>query len=103
MSEKLYDTPKRHGGEHRGNSKDRAARRNWISSSKAGFGGNGTTVPCVHCGSDVEKPAVHIDRKEPGGSYRHENIQPACAGCNQSRSNNPDWVGPLGKQFGGTG
>lgn len=100
MSAKVYDKPKRPGGEHRGNSTDRANRRAWITSSKAGFGGTGTEVPCVHCGNWVSKPEVHIDRMEPGGSYRHENIQPACPDCNTERSNNTEWQGHLNqKQF----
>jgi hypothetical protein len=31
----------------------------------------------------------------PGGSYRRDNVQPACRGCNASRSNRLDWTSPL--------
>lgn len=94
MSEKKYDKPKRAGGEHRGNSTDRRNRRAWIASAKAGFGGNGFEVPCVHCGNWVSKPEVHIDRMQPGGSYARDNIQPACPNCNQERSDKANYLAP---------
>lgn len=90
----------------RGNSRDRAARRSWIVSPEAGtlrdgtwvpFGGDGTKVPCVHCGAYVTREEVEIDRIECGGSYRRTNIQPACFGCNRSRSNHLDWISPLAR------
>lgn len=76
----------------RGNSRDRAARRAWILSPAAGFGGNGATVPCVHCHKIVTADLMHVDRIVPGGTYRRNNIQPSCAKCNHDRCNNPNWT-----------
>lgn len=58
-------------------------------------GGNGSTVPCVHCGTKLDFKSVEQDRKVPGGPYAYHNVQPSCKRCNQTRSNNPDWEGPL--------
>lgn len=85
MSAKIHETPKRAGGEKRGSSKDRAARRVWLVSPAAGFGGDGTKVPCIFCLCLLTAAELHVDRIEAGGSYRRDNIQPACAPCNQSR------------------
>jgi hypothetical protein len=95
MSERLYEKPKRAGGEKRGSSADRRTRKSWMLSEKSGFGGDGVKVPCVHCGAVVDFGGVEADRKTPGGSYRRENIQPACHNCNHERSNNTEWVSPL--------
>lgn len=79
---------KRHGGEKRGNSKDRAARKMWMLKSF----GNGETCPCVHCGTKLTFVTVEADRIIPGGSYRRENVQPACRRCNLARSNDLNWT-----------
>lgn len=94
MSERLYDKPKRAGGEKRGNSKNRRARKEWMVSPASGFGGNGAEVPCVHCGNWTGGRELHADRMVPGGSYARDNIQPACASCNQSRSDKADYLAP---------
>lgn len=75
----------------RGSAADRRARRAWICSPAAGFGGDGIKVPCVHCACLVLAADVDIDRIVPGGSYRRDNIQPSCRACNLARSDNPDW------------
>lgn len=80
------------GKDSRGSAAERRARRTWIVSPTAGFGGDGVKVPCVHCGAMVAKADVHIDRIECGATYRRSNIQPACAGCNWARGDNPDWI-----------
>jgi 5-methylcytosine-specific restriction endonuclease McrA len=88
---------KRAGGEKRGNSKDRAARKQWMLSPESGYGGDGNSVPCVHCITPVNKQTVESDRKIPGsqgGSYRRENVQPSCRPCNQARSDNESWTPP---------
>lgn len=77
----------------RGSAKDRRTRKLWMLSPVSGFGGNGTSVPCVHCGRWCSFVSVEADRKIPGGSYRRDNIQPACKPCNLSRSNNVEWDG----------
>jgi hypothetical protein len=81
----------------RGSAADRRARRAWIVSPRAPFGGDDVKVPCVHCGIVVAAEEVDIDRIEPGGSYRRGNIQPSCRPCNLARSDNADWVGPTGR------
>jgi len=89
----------------RGNVTDRANRRRWLLSEKAGhdygdgkgfilYGGDGTKVPCVHCGIMLDNSTVQADRIIPGDSYAHWNIQPSCEHDNKSRQNNLDWVSP---------
>jgi hypothetical protein len=78
----------RHGGEKRGNSRNRAARKRYLLATY----GDGETCPCVHgCGRRLTYDTVEADRIVPGGSYRRENVQPACGPCNKSRSNKVDW------------
>lgn len=77
----------RAGGEKRGNSSDRRARRAWMLSTW----GDGVKCPCVHCGCVLNDSTVEADRIVPGGSYRRDNVQPACRGCNLARSNNTEW------------
>jgi hypothetical protein len=81
----------RPGGEKRGNSKDRRARKLWMLSEAAGFGGDGTKVPCVHCGTMLTYETVEADRIVAGGSYRRDNVQPADRACNLDRSNKSEW------------
>lgn len=81
----------RAGGDRRGSNKDRSDRKVWMISPIAGFGGDGTKVPCSHCGCMLDYDTVEADRKEEGGSYRHSNIQPSCRSCNVRR-NRRDWV-----------
>lgn len=81
----------RAGGDKRGSSQDRARRKIWMLSPEAGFGGNGESVPCaLGCESVLTYTTVEADRKIPGGSYRRENIQPACRPCNLARSDDGD-------------
>jgi 5-methylcytosine-specific restriction endonuclease McrA len=80
----------RRGGEKRGSSYQRRARKVWMLSAF----GDGTTCKCVHCGVSLTFATVEADRKVPGGSYRRENVQPACRRCNAQRSNNPNWRKP---------
>ena len=81
----------RSGGEKRGNSTDRKRRKIWMIAT-FGFG---NFVLCVHCAITLDYDHVEADRIVPGGSYRHENVQPSCSPCNKSRSNNTAWVGPM--------
>lgn len=79
-------------GNETGNSYDRAARRTWLLSPAAGFGGDGTTVACAFgCGTmlvdDKSAPNhITVDRyplsKRQGGRYVRGNIRPACPRCN---------------------
>lgn len=76
----------------RGNNQDRKARKLWLLSVEK-FGGDGTHVFCVHgCQTLLDYETVQADRIEPGGSYRRDNVQPACFPCNVARSDNPKWV-----------
>jgi hypothetical protein len=53
--------------------------------------GDGSRCRCVHgCGTVLTYETVEADRIIPGGSYRHENIQPACRPCNLARSDDAD-------------
>lgn len=78
----------------RGSSKDRAARRAWLVTPAAGWGGNGQMAPCALglpvCQGWVTVATMHVDRiicGADGGRYVRSNIRPTCAPCNQSRSN----------------
>lgn len=85
----------RHGGDHRGSAASRRARKTWLLSPDAGFGGDGTTVPCAHrCGAVLTFATVEADRIIPGGPYARHNVQPACRDCNLARSDNLAWTGP---------
>jgi len=73
----------------RGNCYDRAARKAWLLSPAAPFGGNGRTVPCYWCVRALTAETVEIDRwpvcGHAGGSYRRDKIVPACKSCNAGR------------------
>lgn len=78
------------GKDKRGNTRDRAIRHLWLL---AAFG-DGYSCPCRYCGTTLTFETVEADRVVPGGSYRRENIVPACRSCNSRRGNDPHWVGP---------
>jgi hypothetical protein len=86
----------RAGGDRRGSGGDRRKRRWWLVSPESGFNGNGESVPCFwQCGRRVYAetwlgPVVEADRIAPGGSYRRDNIVPACRPCNLARSDDGD-------------
>jgi 5-methylcytosine-specific restriction endonuclease McrA len=82
-------------GNARGGSQDRARRRRWLIDTF----GDGTTAPCAlatpACTGPVTIDTVTADRIIPGcngGTYRRDNIRPACQPC-QSRQG-----GQLGAQ-----
>lgn len=90
---KIHTKPRRAGGEKRGNSTDRRRRRLWMLARW----GDGTTCQCVHCCCELTERTVEADRIIPGsrgGTYRRENIQPACRSCNVARSDNVAWLAP---------
>lgn len=71
-------------GNDRGSSYDRRARRAWLLSPAAGFGGDGLKVPCWECGAMVSDRTIYVDRIIPahqGGRYRRDNIRPQCGPC----------------------
>jgi hypothetical protein len=84
-------TRARNGGDGRGSAADRRARKAWLLSPVAGFGGDGLTVPCRWCGARLGLGALTVDRwpkcGHDGGRYARGNVVPACAACNFSRCN----------------
>jgi len=89
----------RAGGEKRGNSKDRRARKLWMLATW----GDGESCPCVHCHVQVTYDTVEADRIIPGsqgGSYRRDNVQPSCRSCNLERSDKVDtFVAPVAREL----
>lgn len=81
--------------ELKGNSYQRRARKHWLLSEAAGFGGNGVAVPCVfHPDELLTYDTVTADRVIPGsqgGTYAKENLRPACLSSNSSRKDRLDW------------
>lgn len=86
----------RRNSNERGGSKDRRARRAWLVTPEAGFGGDGTQVPCQApvggkhrrkpqvCGTMVTAATLFVGRIVPGhqgGTYRRDNIRPECPRC----------------------
>ena len=77
----------RAGGEIRGNSHDRKARKLKLLRVY----GNGQTAPCIHCTIPVDYSTMEVDKIIPGsqgGRYVWANIHVSCFGCNRSRSDN---------------
>jgi GNAT superfamily N-acetyltransferase/2'-5' RNA ligase len=82
----------RAGGEHRGNSRDRARSRLNLFRE---FGGEELGhVPCVHCGLALhhenghDLPVLVRDKLRTfrdGGGYQLKNLVPSCGPCNASR------------------
>jgi len=67
-------------GNHRGNSYDRARRRQYLLDTF----GDGTTAKCSHCSETLTNDTITVDRIVPGrdgGRYVRENIQPSCFPC----------------------
>ena len=83
----------RAGGEKRGNSRDRYARKTWMLATF----GDGRKCKCIHCNCTLVRKTLEADRIVPGGSYKHSNIQPACRNCNVARNNDPEWIAPTDK------
>lgn len=71
--------------DRRGNNLSRRSRKLWML---AAFG-DGTTAPCYHCEVELTFETVEADRIIPGGTYRRDNIIPACRQCNARRGNTP--------------
>lgn len=65
----------------RGSATQRRVRKLWLLVSF----GDGYTAPCHYCGIEVCWHTITVDRIIPGilgGTYRRENIRPACMHCN---------------------
>lgn len=70
----------------RGNTRDRDARRKWLLKTYQSSAGPGT-CRCYHCGLVLTESTVTVDRIIPGaqgGTYRRNNIRPACGKCNSA-------------------
>lgn len=68
----------------RGSTADRAARRAYLLETF----GDGTTAPCFYCTRPLTDATITVDRIIPGavgGTYKRDNIRPACGPCNSSR------------------
>lgn len=80
---------RRSNGPDRGNATARRARKQFLLDKF----GNGVTVECaLGCGAVLTKETLTVDRIIPGslgGSYRRDNVQPACDYCNKSRKDKP--------------
>jgi 5-methylcytosine-specific restriction endonuclease McrA len=71
----------------RGNTRDRAARRKWlVKTFRADVTFEGLPAcRCYRCGTLLIESTVTVDRIVPGcrgGTYRRNNIRPACSVCN---------------------
>lgn len=75
-------TKTRAGGDKRGNSSDRRARRAHLLA----LHGDGQECGCAWCGATLNDGTVEADRIDAGASYRRENVIPACRACNLERS-----------------
>lgn len=77
-------------GNDRGSTSHRRARKLWLISEEAGWGGNGEDVPCWECGVVVELVDLIADRiipAERGGTYARSNIAPHCPLCSHRQGN----------------
>lgn len=68
-----------------GSAEDRRRRRAWLLVTF----GDGVVAPCgFGCGTMVDMVTLTVDRHPlagcEGGTYRRDNIRPACAPCNMS-------------------
>ena|SRR3982750_1113912 len=80
----------RPGGDLRGNAAARRARKGYLLI----LWGNGEFCPCSYCGHCLTSATLEVDRIIPGslgGSYRRENIIPACRSCNVARLDKSLW------------
>lgn len=71
----------------RGNTRDRLARRKWlVTKFRANRDYHGEPAcRCYRCGVLLTEASVTVDRIVPGahgGTYRRNNIRPACGPCN---------------------
>lgn len=76
----------------RGNTVDRINRKNWVLKTFAANVslGEEAACRCYRCGILLTFDTLTIDRIIPGkdgGTYRRNNIRPACASCNIWRGN----------------
>lgn len=76
----------RAGGDRRGNNESRRRRRRWLLETFDQDLGDGVARCHLQLAGDrchifVDERTLTVDRIDPGGTYRRENIQPACQPC----------------------
>lgn len=76
----------RPGGEKRGSNRNRAQRRKWLLREfDPDLGPDRARCHLFelsdHCLKFVDAITLTVDRIEPGGTYTHDNIRPACTPC----------------------
>lgn len=68
----------------RGSSTDRRRRKTFLLTTF----GDGETAPCAFCGNMVDFDTITVDRYPiagvDGGTYKRNNIRPACGPCNSA-------------------
>lgn len=82
----MSSTSGRCNSAERGSAANRRARKRWLLSPEAQWGGDGETVPCWECGvlcgpDDVDLVADRVIPGERGGTYARDNIAPHCSLC----------------------
>lgn len=94
----------RSNGNESGSSKDRRARRAWLVTPEAGFGGDGLKVLCQVCFGlyvTVEDMVVgRITAGVEGGTYRRDNVRPECSGCSCREGQRRATAAKLAKKLG---
>jgi hypothetical protein len=78
---------RRAGGDKRGSAAQRRARKQYLLDRF----GNGEVCRCIYCNCELTFATVEADRILPGGSYRRENVIPACRECNVKRLDKSLW------------
>lgn len=75
----------RAGGEKRGNNVDRARRKAWMLATFDPELGPAAARCRLQlssgCVGVLNVDTITSDRIDPGGTYRHDNVQPACRPC----------------------
>ena len=77
----------RAGGDKRGSAAQRRARKGYLLT----LWGDGEVCPCLYCDHPLTFATVEADRIVAGGSYRRENVIPACRECNVKRLDKSLW------------
>ena len=79
----------RAGGEKRGNSRDRARRKVWmLETFDTDLGPEQARCHLKvsrNCTPVLDRLSVTADRIDPGGTYAHDNVQPACRPCQNTQ------------------
>lgn len=84
MTETAENKPTHRGTTNRnarGSSYSRRIRKKWLLDTF----GNGEEAPCYRCNKLLNFLTITVDRINPGclgGTYRRDNIRPACGKCN---------------------